>query len=85
MTNSDAEKRKLGGKYDSESLFHEEYNYSMWSENKELIDKEELTDKEEHIDLFDMPPLEGDEEEGREGKRIRTLPSNKLLTTLPIL
>ena len=32
-----------------------------------------------------MPPLEGDEEEVREGKRIKILTPNKLLTRLPIL
>ena len=32
-----------------------------------------------------MPPLEGDEEEVKEGKRIKILTPNKLLTRLPIL
>ena len=32
-----------------------------------------------------MPPLEGDEEEVKEGKGLRTLTPNKLLTQLPIL
>ena len=38
-------------------------------------------DKEES----DMPPLEGDEEQVREKKRINILTPNKLLTRLPIL
>ena len=42
MTLSDANKRKLGDKYDPEKLFLEGYDYSVWSENKE-----ESTDKEE--------------------------------------
>ena len=32
-----------------------------------------------------MPPLEGDEEEVREGKGFKILAPNKLLTRLPIL
>ena len=32
-----------------------------------------------------MPPLEGDEEKVKEGKGLKILTSNKLLTRLPIL
>ena len=32
-----------------------------------------------------MPPLEGDEEEVKEGKELKILTPNKLLTRLPIL
>ena len=32
-----------------------------------------------------MPPLEGDEEEVKEGKELKMLTPNKLLTILPIL
>ena len=32
-----------------------------------------------------MPPLEGDEEEVKEGKRLKILTPDKLLTRLPIL
>ena len=32
-----------------------------------------------------MPPLEGDEEEGKEGKVLKILTPNKVLTRLPIL
>ena len=32
-----------------------------------------------------MPPLEGDEEEVKEGKALKVLTLNKLLTRLPIL
>ena len=42
-------------------------------------------DKEESIDLFDIPPPEGDEEEVKEGKRLKVLIPNKLLIRLPIL
>ena len=50
MTISDDKKRKLGDKYDPEKLFLEGYDYAVWSENKE-----EWTDKEESVDLSDMP------------------------------
>ena len=42
------------------------------------------SDKEESVDLPDMPPLEGDEEEVQEGKRLEILTPNNLLTRLPI-
>ena len=45
----------------------------------------ESSDKEESLDLSDIPPLEGDEEEVKEGKGLRFLTKNKLLTRLPIL
>ena len=37
------------------------------------------------MDLSDMPPLESDKEEVREGKGLKTLIQNKLLTRLLIL
>ena len=64
ITLSDA-KKKLSDKYDPEMLFLEGYDYNVWSENKE-----ESTDKEESVDLSDILPLEGDEEEVREGKEM---------------
>ena len=42
-------------------------------------------DKGEISDLSFMPPLEGDEEEVKEGKRIKILTSKKLLLILPVL
>ena len=42
-------------------------------------------DSDEFIDIPDMPPLEGGEEEVKEGKGLKILTSNKLLTRLPIL
>ena len=45
-------------------------------EEKELNDEEEL-DK--------MPPLEGNEEKVKEGKGLKILTANKLLTKFPIL
>ena len=58
----------------------------MHSENKEeLTDKEESPDKKESVDLSDIPLLEGDEEELREGKGIEILTPNKPLSRLSIL
>ena len=41
-------------------------------------------DSDEFIDISDMPPLESDEEEVKEGKGLKILIPNKLLTRLPI-
>ena len=41
-------------------------------------------DSDEFIDISDMPSLEGNEEV-REGKGVKILTPNKLLTRLPIL
>ena len=46
-----------------------------------MSDKEESSHKEE----LDMPPLEDDDEEVKEGKRLKILTANKLLTRLQIL
>ena len=42
-------------------------------------------DSDQFIDIADMPPLKGDEEEMKEGRRLTILTPNKLLTKLPIL
>ena len=56
-----------------------------------MIENEELTptnsrksEKEESVDLSDIPPLE-DDNEIKEGKGLNSLIPNKLLTRLPIL
>ena len=78
MALRDAKKRMLGDKYDTEELIYEGYDYSVWSENRESIDREESTDndeestdKEELTDIQPMPPQEGDEEEVTEGKGLQ--------------
>ena len=49
-------------------FFIKGYDYIIWSKNeKGTTDKKEMTDKEEPVDLSDIPPLEGDEEEVKEG------------------
>ena len=66
-------------KCEPKSLYLEGYDNSALSENEE-----ESTDKEESIDLFDIPPIEGDEEV-KEEKGLKILTPNKLLTRIPIL
>ena len=97
MALSDNKKRKLDYKYHPVNLLLETYNCDYWFENKESrdrtrnTDKEESTDttrkndKEKFVDLSDMPPLEGDVEEVKEGKELKILTPNKLLNKLPIL
>ena len=57
---SDATKINLGDNYDPECLFL----------------KEESTNKEQSVDISDMTPLEGNEEEVKEGKGILILTLN---------
>ena len=76
----DAKSKKMYWKYETKKLVIKGYDYCVWSESKE-----ESTDKEEFVDLSEMPPPEGDKEEVREGKGIKVLTPNKLYTRLPIL
>ena len=60
----------MEGKCEPKNLFPEAYNYDHQFEN------EELTYKEESVDLSDMAPLEGDEAV-KEGKVLKILtPAN---------
>ena len=70
-------KNKMEHRYGK--LFLKANNYDAWFEN------EESTDQEESVDLPDMPPLEGDEEEVKEEKGLKILIPIKLLSRLPIL
>ena len=78
----------LGDKWnrmDPKNFFLKRYDYSVWSENrKESTDENELTDKEKSVDLSDMLPLEGDEEEVKQRKLLRILNPKKQLPRLPI-
>ena len=71
--------------YDAINLFLDTYNYDDWFESKKSNDTIRKSEKEEFIDLSDMPPLEVGEEEVKEGKGLKILTSNKLLIRLPIL
>ena len=64
-----AQKKKLWNKYDPINLFLESYNYDNWFKNEDSTDAtSRKSDKKESVDLPDMPPLEGDEEEVKEEK-----------------
>ena len=70
MTLSDNKKNKLVNKYDPVNLFLvDTYNYDNWFKNEELADTRRKNDKEESVDLSDMPPLEGSKERRRRSKR----------------
>ena len=82
MALPDVKNRKLGDKYQLVNIFFvDAYNYYNWFENEELPDTTRKSDKEKS----DILPLEGDEEEVRERKGLKTLTPNKLLARLPIL
>ena len=76
---SDAKGKPIELKYDTTNLFLNTYNYNLWFEN------EELTDREKSVDLSDMPLIEGDKEEIKEGKGLKVLTPKRLLTRPPIL
>ena len=50
-----------------------------------MIAEEESITTEELVDIPSMPPLEGDEEEVKEGQGLKFLTPSKLFTRLPIL
>ena len=64
--------KKQEPKHNPKELFLETSNYDDWS------------DKEESVDLSDMPPIECDEEV-KEVRGLKFVSPNKLLTRLPIL
>ena len=73
----------MGNRYDPINLFLQAYNHVNWFENEELNDTTSSTsDKGESADLSDMPPLEGNE---KEGKGLKILTPNQLLTRLQTL
>ena len=80
-------KKEVGENYDTESLFMEGYDYSVFSENEEeSTDNEKWTNKEKYVNLSNtLPPLESDEEEIKGGKRLKFLTPNKLLFRLQII
>ena len=60
------------------------YNYDVYFEKEEPThpitkgNKEESADLGESVDKPSMPPLEDDEEEAKEWKRLKTVTPNKL-------
>ena len=61
-------------------MFIEGYNRDDWFKNEESTDK-----TRSYKDKSDMPPLEGDEQEVKEGQELKILTLNELLTGLPII
>ena len=82
MMNYQTLKYKLDKKFKPINLKLKDYDYYGWFTEEELDDKT-LEGHEEELD--DLPPLEGDEREGIEGKVLKTLTPNKLLTRLQVL
>ena len=75
---SDANRSKMGFKYDPPNLTFDAYDYGKWCKDKS-------DDKEETVDLSSMPSLKSDKEEGKEEIRRKILTENKLLTRLLVL
>ena len=48
--------KKIEHKYDPSNLFLETYNYDPYFENEILTDTTRKSDKEESVDLSDIPP-----------------------------
>ena len=64
-------------------MFLEAYNYDVWFESEESSDTLKTYNKSDGLSA--MPPLEGEEEEVKEGKGLRIVTPNKLLTKCSIL
>ena len=75
---SDVKNYQKSKKFKPTSLKLKHYDYVGW-----FTKKENKLDDEEELD--DLSRLEGDEEELKEGKELKNLTPNKLLTRLPIL
>ena len=92
---TDEEKERMCEKYNPKSLhlkgqrFIEEKSKShpeeIIAEEVKLRRQKADDDSDEFIDIPDMSPLEGDEEEVKEGKGLKILTLNKMLTRLPIV
>ena len=61
-----------------------EYSFFCF-ENEESIDTTRKSDKEDSVHLSHIPPQEGDEEEVKKRKGLKTLTLNNLLIRLSIL
>ena len=86
----------MGEKYNRNNLLikdqrFNEYEEKSKSQPEETIAKrvklrrQKADDSYQFIDIAIMPLLEGEKEEVKEGKRLKSLARNKLLTRLPIL
>ena len=92
---TDEEKGKMGEKYNPKNLLLKGQGFiegksksqpeETIAEKVKLRRRKAYDDSDEFIDIPDMPPLEGDEEEVKKGKGLRILTPNKFLIRLPIL
>ena len=80
-------KMKKYDKHKFKDLFLEGHSFKKWFDiqNNEESDNEKLFNTAEKDVKLLMPPLEGDEEIIKEGKGIKILAPNKLLTRFPVL
>ena len=72
---------EMDPKYDHTNLTLDEYDSEKWYKEK----PDDLTVKSDEEELGDLPSLEGDEEKVKEGKWLKILTPNKLLTRLTVL
>ena len=72
---------EMDPKYDHTNLILDEYDSGEWYKEK----PDDLTVKSDEEELGDLPSLEGDEEKVKEGKWLKILTPNKLLTRLTVL
>ena len=56
-------------------MFLERYNYEDRFKNERLADATRKSDTDKSVDLFEMPPLE-DDQEVKEGKGLKILSPN---------
>ena len=76
----DAKRTNMGLKYDPTNLILDAYNYDKWYTEE----SEYSTAKNDEEKLDDLPPLE-DYKEVKEGRGLKILTTNKLLTRLSVL
>ena len=76
----DAKRTNMGRKYDPTNLILDAYNYDKWYTEE----SEYSTAKNDEEKLDDLPPLE-DYKEVKEGRGLKILTTNKLLTRLSVL
>ena len=98
---ADKEKGKMGETYNLNNLLIKGFRFIEWKKEDEEKSKSQPEDaiaervklrrqkaddnSDEFVDIPDMPPLEVDEEEVKNGKGLKRLTPNKFLTRLSML
>ena len=77
--------KQIEHKYDPANLFLETYNYDVWFENEESTDTARKSDKTNLYIYHQCHHQRVMKKKVKEGKRLKILTLNKLLSTLPIL